>query len=534
MARRKSSPASADQNAITLDIPLPDSGIGSLKFWQNELSDSEKRIAEEVPEWRINLKRYAGERDRNVKLGPGFSVQVNTDYSNTEQKKAQLFYRTPEIQAKAKRDAWRNAAPLVQAIMNDFTGQEMMDMASVMDELLFDLLCPAGIAGVKVGYDRVTVTVQIPTQRTEPVLDPVTGQPAVDPVTGGPSTRLALGPDGQPETTPKDRTIWEDYYCRRISPADLRLPSGFTSTRYQQAPWKGFVFATDADTMKKFGVDDKNLSDYARKNSLLNERDKKYLPDTPHGTEVFYQACVYDPTVTNPDKYRRLVFVDGPKDRVCVVHEDCKYQEFDDAGAFVKGVKGNPISITSLRTVGDTAYPKSDCQMSRNVVDERSKSRSQMIRAKDSARRVLGYDKLTVRKETITQIENGEANDMVGFSGNPTGQMHEIASSSTPPSDYTLDSIQSQEADKTWALGSNAQGVREDTTRSATEIKTIQNAVDSRLAKERNKVLGFYISLCYQILGLIQMFADDERVALSNGMRFFSAPAHINPGSVGE
>jgi hypothetical protein len=28
--------------------------------------------------------------------------------------------------------------------------------------------------------------------------------------------------------------------------------------------------------------------------------------------------------------------------------------------------------------------------------------------------------------------------------------------------------------------------------------------------------------------------ADDERVALSNGMRFFSAPAHINPGSVGE
>ncbi len=501
MAKRrpKSEPSTPD---IELAIPLPEDGLGSLKYFSDEIKQSEKRIAEEVGEWKKNLDRYNGARTAKAKG----DAQVNADYYNTEQKKAQLLYRTPEVQVKAKREQWKVAAPIVQAVINEFMGPEQINAVATCDEAAFDLLCPAGIAAVKVGYDRVTVPVQLPTNRTEPgPIDPLTGLP------GAPVP--VLGADGQPETSEQEKLIWDEYYIRRISPPDVRIPAGFTSTRYEHAPWLGFKFPVDEHLASQFKLPSDSVGDGLNKDTLLSERDKKYIPSTGYGYELWYRASLIDATELNPERYRRLVLVNGRKGgkMMAVVHENSTWQEFDADGAFIKGVKGNPIRVTSLRTVGDTAYPKSDCQMSRPVVDERSRSRTQMVRAKDSARRLLGFNKNKVRKETVTQIENGEANDLIGFDGDPREQMAEISSSSTPPADFTLDSIQNQETDRIWALGANQQGVREDTTRSATEIKAIQNATDTRLAKERAKFLTFYVSLCYQVLGLIQMFADSTR-----------------------
>jgi hypothetical protein len=349
-------------------IPFPPTGeTGSVSWWQSEAQAASDLADKHLPKWRENLKRYRGDAMDNAYL-PGWSntemIQVNVDFYATEQKKAQLFFRTPDVQLSPKRPESAGAVPLFQAVLNDQLSARNANAMAAVTEILMDVLCPAGIGAVKVGYDATidgTRQVQVGEQ---------------------PDPSGMVGPDGMPAMVPimadVPNVIHDAYDITRISPAKLLIPADFTGSNYDDAPWLGFQFQVDVATAKRrWGVTIENPTDATDAKLLIPfpmpEQRRSYVT----GTEIWYKASLFDPNEKHPAKLRQLVLLDsatGP-----VIHQDSPYQRFDERGRLIAGQSRFPIRVCTLRYVSDSHYPPSDCQMSRVAVDEESAARTIMM-----------------------------------------------------------------------------------------------------------------------------------------------------------
>lgn len=502
---KKRSPASRrptatpDTPAIKLAIPLPDDGIGSELWWCGELEESERRLEKEISLWQTNIQRYKGQQPNLPNVGKDDTVVVNADFYNVEQKKDQLFYQTPEVQVAPNEPQLSAAAPLVKAVINNYLGPDEIDAKRLTDEVLFDILCPAGVGPTKVGYDRVQVDVTVPTER----IDPLTQLPAFDEM-------------GQPETTVIKKTIWSQYYWRRISPADFRRPVGFLSTRWDEAPWLAFDFKANAETLERdYNIDAKTVGDLNTTLTLAGPNDKEFLTTTATGTEIWYKAHVYDVNEKNPERYRRLVIIKGRKGKTgsVICHENSPYQVFSENGELLQGMRGNPLHPFSIRVVSDDSFPPSDCTISRNQVDEISKGRSQMMKQRDRNVPVRFFSKTGLRKETVSKLERGDIQAMIGVDGPVLDEnFKEAAQASFPQENFAFNSIAERDVEKLWALGANQLGLQQDTGRTATELNLVQQGADTRLAGDRGRFIARYMVGVEKLFALIQMFADHEQI----------------------
>jgi hypothetical protein len=453
-------------------LPLPLDGPGSLAFWRGEIAAARDELKKELPDWRENLKRYTG----GYRQAQGFELrdttQVNIDYEKTEQKKAQLFYKVPEVVLTPRNPDSAAAVPVFNAVLNQKLGPDDTDVLSAVDECLSDVICPAGLAWVKVGY---TASVTPP---TAPGLPPTVSHSC--------------------------------YYIERGSPAKLLVPSGFIRSNYQQADWLGF---------RSF-VDDQELATLSDVHPPSSEAGSQYdqdlLIDTSKHhvgrpgkavTEIWYWAYRIAPTVTDRRIVRHLVLVEG--EDAPRVHEDSPYQRLDPQSGHLLGIEGFPIKVLTLRYTPDSHFPKSDCQMSRPAVDELSQTRTIQMQQKRRALPMRGVDRGRIDPATIAKLEQGEVQSIILTDGAPHEIIEMIALPTLPRDTSIASDISMRDIDRAWALGQNQSGITEQGSKTATELTYMNQATDIRLDKERDKVLRWFVSIVSALGGLIQLFADD-------------------------
>jgi hypothetical protein len=176
----------------------------------------------------------------------------------------------------------------------------------------------------------------------------------------------------------------------------------------------------------------------------------------------------------------------------------------------VGGLRGYPIHPLAIRTVTEVTYQPSDAQLGRETADELSVSRSQMIQQRNRNLPLRGVDKTKMDKQDVDALEESVIQGIIPVNGPPNQIIQAISAASFPREDFSFNDYITQDLDKTWGLGSNAQGVAERTTRSATELSYIQQSTQTRLAKERSKVLAWFVGGVEKLAALIQLFAGDE------------------------
>lgn len=526
--------ASGGEGTDGLKLPLPDEGYGSEAFWSAEIDAAVDRVKEEVPSWRANLARYDGDKPQLPGIPSTAQMNVNVGFYTVEQKKPQLFHQQPTLQVKGLRPETRPVAPVVKALMDALLGEDMIDATAMMDEVLSNIMVPAGIGPTKIGYESVTVDVTIPTARmvpqTDPItgapvpkVDPLTGQPLIDPMTGGPQMEetLALGQDGQPETETQPQKIWCEYYMSVISPDDFLCPVGFLSTRYDAAPWLGFRFFADREELqRRYGVEPASFADINWTERLVATADREALEkrSVACGYEIWYRAALYDPTELNPERLRRLVFLARKSSRnqqAVVVHEDSPWQRFDPVGRFIGGMRGYPIHVYTLRSRVNSAYPKSDCSVVRDIADEKNIGRSQMSlqRARSMPMRGINIKSPALTRDTVEQIESGEYQSLIKFEGAVSeNDIRAIGLAHFPQENFSFDSITQQDIDRLTASGANQQGLPLEDSDTAYEASLIQRATESRQAKERVRLLTQYARACQKLFSLVQLFATDQEL----------------------
>jgi hypothetical protein len=488
--------------ATEKELKLPADGTGSFSFWRGEAKrslDWLKRLSE-IRGWDDNLKAYLGKT--LDALPEQDTIVVPKDFTLVEQKKALLFFQVPEVALTAQQPGLEGAVATFQAVLNRKLQSDEVNAAALMDEVLMDVLCPAGIGVSKIGYEA-EVQGTVPVQ--QPAMDPM-GQPIVDPMSGQPAMMTVDAPN----------IVNERYFWERVPVKDLILPPDFHGVDFDQAPYLGFRFKLDRAVAERVYGIDKEDAQPARGNESegLLEGDVKPEPEkAPRitGYEIWYRASLYHADVANSECIYQLVWFEGQDEPS--VHRKSPYQRVEN-GRVLQGMRGYPIHVLTLRYVSDQAVPPSDCSVSRPQVDELSAGRSEMVRQRKRARPINGYDPARLPKDAIDKIEAGEVQSFIpipGFTaGGADSPVGPIQQASMSRENFTFNDYIDRDINTAWAIDSNQQGQQTQTRRTATELSIVNSASQTRMERERTQVARWFVRAVEKIGALVQLFADEQ------------------------
>lgn len=481
-------------------MPLPETGVGSSSYWTSQVESATSALASLASQrnWDSNVQSYLGQGDRK-RWGKNTTL-VRKDFSLVEGKKALLWFQTPDVSATGASPQYQQAAPLVASVVNKYLSPAETHAQSMVDEVLMDVLCPAGIGISKIGFEAFENPVEPEIMVPNPAMP---SMPALDEM-------------GQPIMQPN--VVRQSYFWNRTPPKMFLYPPTFIGSDWDASPWLGFKYRlAKTVAMRKFNITEEeakgsNSPDLSKDlvASDVSRSDAQSMEsDTVELVEIWYRASDVDPDIGDPEIIRQLVLL---KDRdLPLVHRDSPYQQIEN-GKLMQGMRGYPIHPLTLRYVSDQAIPPSDCSVSRDQVDELSRGRTQMIDQRDRSVPLTAYDTTRVPAESIQKYLKGETQELIGIPGfdNSNPPIVGVNKGQFPRENFTFNDIVNRDIAEAWALGSNQLGVDTDTRRTATELSLMQAATDTRMDKERVRVLRWFSKGCEKLLALIQMFADEQ------------------------
>lgn len=477
--------------------PLPAEGCGSKAWWDDQITAAEEKIKRKADGWKQNVNSYLAQP---LSIAPAKdTVIVPIDYANVEQKKARLYFRNPEVQliAAPGHDAQEDAVQAFGVLLNETLGPDGVDAEAMMDEMLTDVLCPAGIGITVLGMEATI-------DGKKPVITGYQDTPAQGSVLGLQTVKT-------PITEMAPNIIHQEYFWSRVSPLCALIPARFHGSNFDKAPWLGYKFEMDkALGMRLLGLTEDEATAATDEPDRLNTDEKPQGgrdSDVIYGYCLSYQAALYNPDVKHPEAIYRLILVKGV-DRI--IKHDQPYQKMAADGRTLLGVRGHFIHIYTPRYVSDSAIPPSDVAMSRHQVDELSKGRSQMIQQRDRAKPMRWININLLDPAQKEKVERGEWMDILLTTVNGNESMGEVATPTYPRENFEFNRIIKADVNETWAFGANQRGNAEETRRTATELSIQQNSSDTRMDKEQHRLAKWYSRGAEKLGGLLQLFEDER------------------------
>ena len=482
---------------------LPPDGANSRESWKNRLKSSQDVVDKLKPSWDANQDRYLGKRPTGV---DEHAIIVPLDFANVEQKKAALFFQNPKVLISPLLPGLEKAAPLFEAVVNYRLGRKGVDAKATVDEVLSDALCSSGVFAVKIGYEAtVKGTKKVP-NGTGP--DP-TWKPTFQQILGA---RVGLTPPPRAPMVPiyadVPNIIAEKYIYERISPAKLLIPEEFTGSDYDKAPWLAFEFLMDLEVGKRLFNLPADFKGVSNDEHLVGRKEMQGKLQKIRGWEIYFKTSVFDASESHPDHQTLLILIDGVDDPV--KYRPSPYQIVNQDGT-ISGMQGFPIHVGALRYVSDSAYPPSDCTMSRHQVDEISNGRTQMMyqRIRSTPMRVVDLQGIG-GPDGLAKLEKNIWQGIFPVANLDPMPIREVPLANMPAQNFTFDSLARNDVSNVWAMSNNQMGNINPTDRSATELTLTQNSGATRLSKERTKFLDWFVQSAEKLAALIQMFADEK------------------------
>jgi hypothetical protein len=458
-----------------------------VDVWRRRITAALEGTKAAIEQGKTNVARYTGKY--LTAMPAEDECLVPTDFYFVESKKAQLFYRLPDVFLKPQQPGLDDAAIVFQAALNEKLGPQGVNVLPTVQQVIFDLLCPTGFGAVAIGFQtEIDGTQEVPL-----------GPPMVDPLSG-------MEIPAPTETIPNIVATW--FFIEHIKPGDLLVPPEFVGLDFDKSPWIGQRFHEDVPDSTEggdSGADERRLTP-------LPSGAQAALRKQRTGYEVWYRAHLFDADVKHPDKIRTFKVYDDDKEAPVTVRDHPHQRYATPAGKLLKGMQGYPISPVTLRYVSDTWMAPSDATMARNTADELSKGRTQMLRSRDRNMPQWGYDSTRVDKDIQGKIERNEIQGGIPFTGSGQDATWPIQKGNAPKETYTFNDIAQSDLQRIWRMGSNQIGVLDDKgSRTATEQQITQNASQEAHEADRSVILNWYVQkVVAKFASLLQLYATEQ------------------------
>ena len=456
--------------------------------WKGDIERADRRRKVYEPSWETNLSNYAPD-PTNAKWGDDINPGVH--FFTVEQKKALLFFDTPHVILTPQSGANPQAVQAQQDRLNDKLGRDGIKGKALVDLVLLDTLCPAGMGCVSVGYTNISKPTQVPV----------------------PQQWTPLGtPPAEPQFQTANVPVFEEVFCEHFSVKKLLIPANAHINQADKWPWVGQKFTLPLKVAKRqfslpddFNAKSKGEDQVFRLpgSNPSDEGDEEQVT----GTALFYKASLYDEQELHPQKIRELVFIDGSDEPV--VHRDSRYQDFDQAGKLSEtSLIGFPIKVCYIRDLSDSPYVPSDCTIIRPLVNEISRFRTQLVEHRDASTSVRLADETVISNEVMAKIIRSPYGAILPIanynSANPP--IMEIGKPAMSRENFQSQEIIGADLAKVTAISANQSGTQQDNIHSATEIATVQRNADVRMQAERNRVVEWFLDVVRAVDTLLRRY----------------------------
>ncbi len=486
----------------------------ALSAWKKAI-DAAKQVRKDIAErydWQGNIDRYA---PKNAKKTAG-DVNIGADFADVERKAAALFYDTPAISclpdqptqpltAQAPSMDGQPVPPPVtlgqvalihQDVLNELLGEGHTAFKGTAGKAILDVLLPAGVGPVRVGYTATTIDTAVPT------LDQM-GQPV-------------LGLDGAPEMQTVPVPIHEKFWISRISPMALLLPKECTDTNVNNASWIGYEFSLpESQVRAEYGIPASMELPKGDETKLFgaDEQAKADSADPPvSGVYLEYRAAHFGKHA-HPEAIYVLVLIEGAEQPV--KHGPSAHQTFSPEGRLTPdSLRGFSILPLWTRDLPDSAWVPSDSTITGPLTKEINKYREQAIRMRDNTRNVVLYDTESMTPEVKDKIDAGDVNTFVGVKGGDlaakgaAGIMAQVATAQLTRDSYLGQDYMMSDREKILGISSNQQGAQTSGKKSATEVSTIQRNTEARFNKEQARVREWTVTVVRALDTLVLRYGD--------------------------
>lgn len=488
-----------------------------LRLWRAAIA-SAKRSRDDAAErygWQANIDRYA---PPSVKETEGH-VNIGADFADVERKKAALFYTTPDVAFLCDEPEQPLAAPqqnpdgsqtptptlgsvtlIHQQLMNELVSDRHLGLQHVAGQAILDVLLPAGVGPVRVGYTAATqpVPVELP--------DPVTGLPT---------------------TVEAPITFHEEFWVTRLSPKSLLLPAEFRDTDIRKAAWVGYEFSMPVSQLRaEYQIPEDVEIPTGKSEPFFNEdrKDGRGEPVDPPAQGVYleYRAMLTGES-QHPKAVWCLVLVEGME--TPLKHGPSPHQTFDKEGRLTPdSLPDYTILPLWIRDLPDSAWVPSDATITAPLTREINKYRTQAIQQRDNARQVILFDPAKISPEAKQKIDDGEINTMVPVAPEALAQgaqtiMAQVATANLGRESYLGQDYIQADREKILGISANMTGGTSQKKTTATEANLVNRNTEARFNQEQARVLAWYLSVVRTLDTLVLRYADARMASLLLGPR---------------
>jgi hypothetical protein len=490
--------------------PTPLTSDQVREWWARIDLDRQKR-KKESQRWRRLLAAYLPPTGASIT-----DLSSNIHFRNTQLKIAEIWAQLPELHLTALeplqgvRDPQTGQpmepatlAAIKKAVLGKLLGRDHADVDATVRAALFDVFATSGIGWTKICYEV----------DTQPIEQQVPGPPVAQP---GAVLGLQTMP-GPMVTQMVPVPVCERWRWYKFSAEKAILPYDFTSTDFDEAPYLGmeFVEPFTPQAAEKYRLPQDFQPNESRDDMLLTA-DRDAMPSSKtmiKGVELWLHASRYDPAVAHAQVFYRLVLIEGMRDQAAI-YEQSPYQTIGPDGRLTPdSMIGSPIHPVVLRTVSDMAYVPSDSAFTDPLVSlENLWTKQDVLLRESNIARFFHSDAISV---AVDQLKDADVGQGVAI---PAGEMAKGIGALMIPLPH-LEHAQSDSAGRqeiqralqeTLGLGANQAGTYSSTTRSATEVATIQQNVSVRLKSEQNIALSWFLKGVRKFDALAQRYLTER------------------------
>lgn len=486
--------------------------VDPSKILRGAVEKCKHELDELVPDWTTSVDYRRGhpfETDSDQDR-----VYVNVDAPMTRRKTTQLASQAPEVRL-ATDD------PRAKPALDQFAKRLNKEIikANVADglwETSVDAVNAAGFGWVLCGFEARTE------DRAVPIADPMTLSDdqlaALDAVQSG-----EIQPDQAKElydvfgiaTQMVPHVVSSRLYSRRGSPSDFLWDLSFENSNFDEASWighRGRMSWAEAKVAFKLSDEDKEkvCGDQIRENLRGSNDPNNRMTDehlVARYDELFYWRAKFDPNEKYLDCIWRIVFVDGKEEPVIHRHwsEGQKFVE----GVGYLGVKKLPIRVLTLDYFSDDPLPPSDSAIARPQVNEKIRSRTQMILQRERSLPARWHNTNLLDPLVAVNLQRGVYQASIPVKGNGNNAIGEVARASYPPENYEFDRTINRDIDESWMMGDNQRGMMSTGRRTRGEAEIAQSNFAIPAGFQRARVARFFTSIAEVFAGLLVLHGKD-------------------------
>jgi hypothetical protein len=440
------------------------------------------------PIWQTSLDKCQPPTSDLGAQREAYEVDPRIHYRNVRQKAAGLFAIQPDLvlEGQEQDDA---LVAVHQAGLNKVLGPKPngVGAGAVMQQNVLDALTIGGMGWARLGYDRVTVSLEPP-----------------------PELAAMPGIGAAPIPVP----IYEAPFLRRLKPGAGLIPPDAEGSDPDEWPYIGTEYGlSPAECRRIFTIpEDVEIPTTSQPIGAIRDRTRgREGVKHAHVIEFHYYAARERDDVAHPKLVYELVWIKGMEKPVR--HRPCPYQRIDPATQLltVDSVDGYAIDVLVLRDEAEGVVSASDAALMTPLVEEVTEYRSGMARHRDAAIPIVLIKESGISRDELDRLRKNDHFTFVVVAdadwpqGTPPVMV--VGAPTMPRDSFAAQDVFERDIAQMLATGDNQSGATTKTRRTATETQVIGQSIAAVQSITVARVAETYVRRARKMDAILRRYA---------------------------